>query len=307
MLVERPVHAVLRQPEEERPGPPRIVFRVHERTVYGHVHAFHGGGEYAAGVDIILVAVAADAEPALVFGGLHHADAGGAGRMKDDVGAAPELAPGEFGALGGVAPRRRGGAGHVFKHLDARMHVLGAGAVAQRELADERNVHAANKSDPAGLRGQRGEHAAEKRRLLLAEVDRLDVWQVDGAVDDRELHGGKLLRDLFDGRGLREADRHNDRRTAPGELGHHLLTLCGVGDLELAEGDAGFLLETLRPPAGGLVERTVKLAAEIVNDGGQEIAGRGKWQEGQHRGQHGEPGRDRKGHWVHTGRPFGCS
>ena len=52
----------------------------------------------------VLVGIDADAELAGVGGRLQHADAGAAGRVVDDVGAAVDLALGELAALDRVVP-----------------------------------------------------------------------------------------------------------------------------------------------------------------------------------------------------------
>src|SRR6476469_7387513 len=114
-----------------------------------------------------MIAVAADAELAGILGGLHHAESGGAGGVKHHVGAAAELALGEFGAFGRITPGGGGRAGHVLEHLGLRIYVMHALGVAEGELADERNVHAADETDLAGAGGERGRHAAEEGGLLL--------------------------------------------------------------------------------------------------------------------------------------------
>src|SRR3546814_19667702 len=73
--------------------------------------------------------------------------------------AAVELALGELGATRRIVPRGRRGAGHVLHHLDVAADVLGALLIAAGELADQRDVHAADEDALAGLRLHGGEHA----------------------------------------------------------------------------------------------------------------------------------------------------
>ena len=225
-------------------------------------------------MQVILVAVAADAEPAGILRRLHDAEPGGAGGVENHIGPAAELAFRELGALRRIAPRGGRGARHVLENLRCRIDEMHALDVTERELADERDVHAADEADLAGLRHHRRGHAAKERRLLLAEIDRLHVRQINDAVDEREFHVGKLLRDPLDGRGLREANRDDDARAAPRHLLHRLLALRRVGDLEFPDRDAGVLGEFRRALRGGLVEGAVELAAEIIDDGRRKFLGR---------------------------------
>ena len=61
--------------------------------------------------------------------------------------------------------------------------------IAAGELADQRNVHAADEADLAGLGGHAGQHADEVGAFMLLEHDGLHVRQVDHHVDDGELAG----------------------------------------------------------------------------------------------------------------------
>ena len=117
--------------------------------------------------------------------------------------------------------------------------------VAERELADQRDVHAADEADLAALRRHRRRHADQERALVLLEDDRLDVRQLHHRVDDRELHAGELPRDLLHAAGLREADADHDVDAAPRQRAQRLLALRLGGDLELAVRDPRLLLEAL--------------------------------------------------------------
>src|SRR5271165_285369 len=261
-FVERIIHPALREAEHLRASLPCSAPRVVENGLHRHVDALDRRGEHASRMEVVLVAVAADAEKPGIGGGLHDADAGGACRVEHHVRAAPELALCQLGAHGGVRPSRGRCAGHVLDDLGLWVHVRHSRAVTERELAYEGNVHPAHEPDLPGLRRHRGRHAAQKRGLLLPEVDRLDVRQVDHSVDDRELHIWKLPGDRLNRRRLGESNRDDDAGAAPGELPHDLLALRCVLDLEVADGDSRLLFESLRPLARGLVERAVELAAE---------------------------------------------
>ena len=72
-------------------------------------------------MQVVLVAVHTDRVVAAVGSGLQHTEAGAAGSGVDHVGAAIELALGEFRALGGIVPGGGRGAGHVDEHLGVRI------------------------------------------------------------------------------------------------------------------------------------------------------------------------------------------
>src|SRR5262245_61513817 len=263
VLVDRVAHAAVGDPEDARARLPRPRLRAHEALVHREVHALDHRGEDRAGVDVVLVRVHADRELALVLRGLEHAEAGGARGGVDHVGAAVELAPRQLAAAGGVAPGGGRGPGHVLVDLDRLVDVVRALLVSERELPDQRDVHAADEADLPGLGRHRRRHPDQERALVLLEHDRLHVGQRDHRIDDRELDRGELLRDLLETAGLREADADDDRRASPRHVAQRLLALALVGDLELTVLDAGLLLVPLRAVVGGLVERLVELAAHV--------------------------------------------
>ena len=245
---------------------------------------------------IVLVGVAADTQLAGVLRRLHDPTTGIAGGVENNVGTATDLALGEFAAFRGIIPRGGRGAGHVLENLGLRIHELRAVGVALGKLTNQRNIHAADETHLARLRSERGGHATEKGRFLFAEVDRLDVRQIHGAVDDRELHVREFLSRGLDGGGLGEANGDDDLGAALRKAGHRLFALGGVGDLKLADLDAGFLFESDRTVTGRLIERLVELAAHVVNDRGREI--------GRENGRREHHGRDEDGdeagqfHWA---------
>src|ERR1700678_648119 len=73
VLVERVVDAVLREAEDLRARLPRALPRIREHGVDGDVDPLDRGGEHASRVQVVLVAVAADAEEAGVGRSLHDA------------------------------------------------------------------------------------------------------------------------------------------------------------------------------------------------------------------------------------------
>ena len=127
-----------------------VVLGVHEGVVDGDVDALEHRGQHLARLQAVLVGIDADAELAGIGRRLQHADAGAAGRGVDDVRALVDLRLGDFAALGRVVPGRRRVAGHVLDHL-GRAGRLGAADIAAAELADQRNVHAADEADLLGL------------------------------------------------------------------------------------------------------------------------------------------------------------
>src|SRR6185312_5893265 len=65
------------------------------------------------------------------------------------------------------------------------------------ELAQERDVEAAEKRDRLRFGRHRGGRAGEKRALFFLERYRCDVRLRDDGVDDREVPRGEACRDLF--------------------------------------------------------------------------------------------------------------
>ena len=202
--------------------------------VVGRVHALDHGGQDLAGMHAVLVRVDADAELAGVSRRAQHADARAAGRVVDHVGAAVDLALGEFAALHRIVPGRARGAGHVLEHLGVLLGVFHALDVAAGELADERDVHAAHEADLAGLGSLGRQQTDQERALMLLEHDRLHVRLLDDGVDDRELGFRELLGHLLQRGLLAEAHRHDRREAVTGEAAQRLLALRVVLRFEIA-------------------------------------------------------------------------
>jgi hypothetical protein len=80
----------------------------------------------------------------------------------------------------------------MFSRLGVRVGGHDAALVAAGELADQRNVHAADEADRAGLGCLGGHHADEVGAFLLLVDHRTDVRLVDDHVDDREIGVGIL-------------------------------------------------------------------------------------------------------------------
>ena len=176
VVVDRVVDALLLQAQALHAGLPGAVLGSLERVVDRDVDPLEHRGQHAAGVQVVLVAVDADRQLALVGRRLQHAEAGGAGGGVDHVGALAELADRELAAARRVVPGRGRGAGVVHDHLGIRVHVLDALLVAEGEVADQRDVHAADEADLAGLGGQRRRHADQEAALVLLEHHRLRRW-----------------------------------------------------------------------------------------------------------------------------------
>ncbi|CDX32277.1 conserved hypothetical protein [Mesorhizobium sp. SOD10] len=242
------------------------VLAVHEGVVDGNVDTLHHRGQHLAGLQAVLVGIDADAELSGIRRRLQHADAGAAGSRVDHVRTLVDLRFGDLAALGRVVPGGRRVAGHVLDDLGGAGR-LGAADIAAFELADQRDVHAADEAHLLRLRRHRRQDADEVGAFILLEYQRADIGQVDGIVDDGEVEVGIFGRDLLQ-RVLPGKAGHDDRVTAVlGEAAQRLLALRSVGDLEFDIGDAGFLLELLGAVIGGLVEGFVELAAQIVENG----------------------------------------
>ena len=256
---------VLAEAQHGDAGLPGAVLGGGEAVLHGDVDVLQHGREDVAGEQAVLVGIDADAELARVRRRLEHAVPGSAGGVVDHVGAAVDLGLRELPALHRVVPGVGRGAGHVLQHLDLRVGVFRPLDVAAAEAVDQRDVHAAHEAELAGLGRHGAEQAHQERALALLEQDRLDVGLVNHGVDDGEFGVGELGRHLLHGAGLAEADRYDGGEAVLGEAAHRLLALGVVLDLEVAERDAGRLLEGFGPVEGALVEALVELAAEVVD------------------------------------------
>jgi hypothetical protein len=248
-----------------------------EGLVDGQVHALDHRGQHRPGLEVVLVAVDADGQAPPVPGRLEHAESRRAGGRIDHVGAAVELAPGQLASPGGVVPGCRRRARHVLEDLDPGIDVACPLLVAEGELADQRDVHAADEADLARPRGHRGRHADEERPLVLLEDDRLDVGQGHDPVDDDELQIGELTGHLLHAGRLREADPHDDVGPPAGHGAERLLALGLGSHLELATGDPGLLPEALGPvQAASLKDRSNFPPMSKTTAGTKSWAGAGR-------------------------------
>ena len=248
------------------------------------VDALQHRGQHGARMQVVLVAVDADRQIAGIGRRLIDAGTGSAGRGIDHIGATIELAARQLAAAARVVPGGRRRAGHVLVHLHIRVGIVHALLIAAGELADQRDVHAADKTDLSGLRGHGCQDAHQERALMLLEDDRLNVRQIDHTVDQRELGVGELPGDHLDRRGLGEANGEHDIGAAAGHAPQRLLALGLVGDLELGVFDAGLLAEPLNAAIDSFVERPVELAAHVEHDCWRNVLGLGR--AGCDRGRH---------------------
>jgi hypothetical protein len=179
----------------------------------------------------------------------------------DHVGALIDLVLGELATANRVVPGSARGAGHVLEHFRLGVGRARALLVAAFELADQRNVHAADEADLAGLGGHAGQNADEVGAFFFLVDDRADVRLVDDGVDDDELGVREFGCDLFDRRGPGEGHGNDRVEAAAGEVADRLLALGVACRFEVAVGDTGFLLELLGAVVGGFVEGFVELSA----------------------------------------------
>src|SRR5215213_6874053 len=230
------------------------------------------GGQALIGVD-------PDGELLLGGGRRDHAGSGAAGGVVDDVGALADLLQGQLLALGRVAEGLGGVAGVVDQDLDVLAllvgDVLDARLVAGLELLDEAlALLAADEADGVGLGLEGGRRPDQKRALLFLEADAEQVLVLLGAelveaVDHRELGVGALGGRLGDVRGEQEADPEDQAVALVGQAVQQLLAVGAVRvglDVLGLELVALLLLGRLEAGEGGVVERLVAAAADVVDD-----------------------------------------
>ena len=107
-------------PSTVTPGLKAAVLAGLEDIVGRDIDALQHRGQHLARMQPVLVGIDADAELAGIRRRLQHADAGAAGRVIDDVGAAIELRLGELAALHRIVPGGARGAGHVLEDFAHR-------------------------------------------------------------------------------------------------------------------------------------------------------------------------------------------
>jgi hypothetical protein len=161
-------------------------------------------------------------------------------------------------------------------------------AVAAGEGADQRDVHAADEADLARLGGHGGGDAGQVGAFLFLEQDRVHVLAGGVTVDQDEVHGRELGRDLLHRLGLREADGRDQVELLAREAAQHLLGLGIAAGLGFEYIDAGFFLEALSALGSRLVERLVELAAGVVDDAQLGRGSEGAAGDGQRRDRHTE-------------------
>jgi hypothetical protein len=153
--------------------------------------------------------------------------------------------------------------------------VLHARLVAGLELLDEAlALLAADEADGVGLGLEGGRRSDQERALLLLEADAEEVLALLGAelveaVDHRELGVGALGGRLGDVRGEQEADPEDQAVALVGQAVQELLAVGAVRvglDVLGLELVALLLLGRLEAGVGGVVERLVAAAADVVDD-----------------------------------------
>jgi hypothetical protein len=195
-----------------------------------------------------------------------------------------DLRLGELGATRRVGPGGGRGAGHRRDHFDPGHGVLGALLIAAQKLAHQRNVHPADEAHLAALAGQRRHHADQEAAFVFAVDEALHVGQRHHHVDDGKALVWEGLGHGLDAAGLRKTDAHDRVGTFLGEAPGGLLALRGVLHFEFEIGFARLGLPALGTLVRRLVERTVELAAEFVDDGrlGLHPTGAGQHPGGRH-------------------------
>src|ERR1051325_8127466 len=85
---------------------------------------------------------------------------------------------------------------------------------------DETNIHAAEKSDRAGLRSLGSEYSNQIRTFMLFKNQGGDVGQLTNSIDDRKVNVRIILRDLFHDRRLCKANSDDQIEVPLGKFGY---------------------------------------------------------------------------------------
>src|SRR5947209_4823375 len=198
VLVHGIAHAAVRQAVDVDAPLEAVAHEVGDDLVDGVVHPLDHAGEDEAGLDPVLIGVDADDVLLVLLGGVEDAQSRVAGGGEDDVRPLADLGHGQLLALARVVPRRLGDADVVLDHHDLRIGRAGPLLVADLELVDEGDVHAADEADDAGLGRTGGDHPYQKAPLVLLEDQGGDVRQLADAVDDGEIALRVVLGDRLD-------------------------------------------------------------------------------------------------------------
>ena len=121
------------------------------------VNTLHHARENETGLHPVLVGVDTNHEPLraaltvlpVLLNSIECAEAGIAGCCENNVGAFLDLGAREFFAFDGIVPGRVRYADIIGNHADLRIDRLRAFFIAELEFVDQRNVHAAHKTEDA--------------------------------------------------------------------------------------------------------------------------------------------------------------
>ena len=184
----------------------------------------------------------------------------------DDVRAAGGLRRGNFLGFGGVVPRFWRRAGVRLDRGAGWASGFDASFVTRIELANQWNVHAADKSDDAGARGLACDVSHEKAAFVFAE-DRADGVVTGWHAVNHSEFGVLELGSGFGNAGfVSEADTDDEVKAALGEVADALTDLARVGWLEVFDLDAEGFGGSSCALKGALVEAAVVLAARVECD-----------------------------------------
>src|ERR1051325_6351345 len=153
-----------------------VVHNILDDIVDRVVDTLHHARKHKAGFHHVLIRIHTDYERrratvlfALLLDRVESAEAGVAGGGEDHISAFTDLREREFLAFAGIVPRAVSDAHVVFDHADLRVNGFRAFLVPFRETMNQTDIHAAEKTDGAGLRGFRGEYANEIGAFVLFE------------------------------------------------------------------------------------------------------------------------------------------
>src|SRR3569832_973164 len=216
----------------------------------------------------VLIAIDTDrAQPALARR-REHAVAGLARRREDDVGALLVLRRAELLAERRIRERLWLGARVRRQHAARRTHVVNTGLVARLELAEQRNLHAADKPDRVRARRQPCDRADQERTLVLAKPQPREVRELRRAragrvVDARKLHVGELLGQLLEVRPEDEPDADHEVDMTRRERAQRALASVALGRLDELDVHPELVVRAQEAAVRRGVERLVVLTADV--------------------------------------------
>ena len=256
----------------------RTVLHATDRVVHRSAHTFDHRRQYESRCFGILIGV--DTDSVMPFAhrtrGLEHAESGRTAGVKNHIYTLLVLTEREFFALAWIAKRFGSDTGVLRDHGTIGTDMFHARFVSRFEFMNERDVHAAKKSDLPGAAHQRSHRADEERAFLFAEFQRGNVRRRRNDVAlriarEREVDACKVDVRVFlcERRQIIAEDKSNaEHEAAPlgGQQSQSRFTIRAVPRLDELDARVEMSGRAVGTNECAVVERLVAASAHVEND-----------------------------------------